>query len=116
MSCFLLNEASTFALNTNFYLASLGENWKGRIYKLNGILLFITFFVARIAFNLYVIGVMIYTWSSLHPIFLSNEFPYLFTTSVSIPPLMLVNCTILSTLAIGHATINLVSHKRIQLL
>lgn len=109
MSCFLLNEASTPMLNFNFFLAVAGEEWRnGRAYKLNGGVLFLVFAVARVAFNLYAVVLMLHTWSSLRVLFSVNEWPFLLHASAPLPPVMLAQCTLLTALAVGHVTINLV--------
>lgn len=108
MSCFLINELSTPGLNANFFLAAIGDAAKGTIYKLNGAILFMVFFVARVLFNLYVVCLLLLTWYQLRVIFLVDSWPHLFHDEAPLTQAQLANSAILTALAIGHATINLV--------
>jgi hypothetical protein len=106
MSCFLLNEISTFGLNANFWLAAMGP--KGQLYKLNGVALFVVFILARVVFNVYVISVLMLTWAKLHIVWIRPQWPFLIDDDIPIPGDLLAQCALLSALACGHVVINLI--------
>jgi hypothetical protein len=123
MSCFLINEASTFALNTNFVLASMRASglwgaedhkrgaWFGRLYKINGVVLFVLFLFMRVVFNTLVVGTMLYTWASLSDLWVSvdaDSAPFILQGPASMPTTTFIQALALTILAIGHVCINLV--------
>lgn len=121
MSGFLLNEASTPALNLNYFLASArasglwctpechGRNrWMGHLYKLNGIALYAIFFLLRIVWNLYVLAGMTLTWLQQTPLwFDASTPPFILQGPASMPADLFCQALLLSMLAVGHVVINL---------
>lgn len=120
MSGFLLNEASTPALNLNYFLASArasglwgpechGRNrWMSQLYKLNGIVLYVIFFLMRIIFNVYVLLVMALTWLQQWPLWFDPDTPpFILQGPAAMPADLFFQALVLSMLAVGHVAINL---------
>jgi hypothetical protein len=115
MAAFLLNEASTPFLNLNFFLAAMrsaglwsdeqnaSQSFSARtmslLYKLNGVALLLLFLLFRVCFNLAVLVTLLLTWIMLPNLWIGHSAP--------IPPFVLAQCALLSTLAAGHCAINL---------
>jgi TLC domain len=95
-SAFLLNEISTIFVNQNVFLAMNEKSKGGFFYKLNGIILVISFFVTRVLFNCYNLYHMVaFTWVSVAPTY----WPIVSTT-------VQILVVVLSSLAFLHAFIN----------
>jgi hypothetical protein len=98
MAGFLVNEVSTPLLNQNYFLAASPSYRDGALYKLNGVLLFVSFFLSRIAFNAFNMWHMIFfTWQTVAPV----EWPRM-------TALQQFLAALLTLLAAGHVIINFI--------
>jgi hypothetical protein len=99
MAAFLVNEISTLFLNQNFFFASSPRFHGSIIYKLNGVVLWLTFLICRVAFNAYNLYHMVgFTWYNVAPKYWPTELDAVGKFFV----------VFLSALAFGHAAINLI--------
>ncbi len=96
MSSMLLNEISTLFLNLNYFLAASKSYHNGAVYKINAVLLLLTFFLARVVFNLCSLSHLFSTWSELAHV-------YFFRLTLRLQ----LTAVLLSSLATAHVLLNL---------
>jgi hypothetical protein len=107
MGSFLINEASTFSLNVNFFLAVHASTKRTVWYLVNGVLLLVSFVIFRIINNFISLAhIFGYCYRYQHQILFGED---------RIESGYILVVLLLTSLAVGHVLINLIWFKSIAL-